>query len=83
MRANINPPSLPPGAPNRVAGCSFAVEPSFQALAEAAEQAGWTSDEVSFALFDLAVHRIMAMNDDDGTTVYEAAAFALKQLNRT
>jgi hypothetical protein len=63
-------------------GCAFALEPSFQALAEAAERAGWLGDEISLALFDLAVHRIISMSDDDGTTVYEAAAFALKELNR-
>jgi hypothetical protein len=62
-------------------GCAVSIEPSFRALTEAAEQAGWLGDEVSLALFDLAVHRIISMSDD-GTTVYEAAAFALKELNR-
>ena len=80
MRASINPPSLPPGAPHRITECSFATEPSFQALAVAAERAGWTAEEVTFALFDLALQRILTLNA--GLTAHEAVTLVLKELNR-
>jgi hypothetical protein len=82
MRPKINSPSTSAGSHRRILECAFAVEPSFLALAEAAEQAGWKSDDVSLALFDLAVNRIIATGDDDEKTVYDAVALALKELNR-
>ena len=82
MRPQINPPSQRPDLHGRILECAFAIEPTFQAVAEAAQQAGWKPDEVSFALFDLALHRIIAMSGDDEKTVYEAAALAMKELSR-
>ena len=77
MNAKINPPSLPPGAPHRVAECTFAAEPSFQALVDAAKQSGWTEEEVAVALFDLAVQRILTLNT--ALTTEEAIGIALQK----
>lgn len=50
---------LPP--PDRYLDCQFALEPSFQALAETCEAQGWSSDEVAYALLGLAEARLLTL----------------------
>ena len=40
--------------------CEFAMEPAFQALAEAAERAGWAAADVASALVNLADNHMLA-----------------------
>jgi hypothetical protein len=54
---------------DRIIDCEFAMELGFQLLAEAAERAHWTKDEVALALLSLSSNHIRATqagSDTDG-----------------
>lgn len=56
----IAPPETGHDHPDRHLSCQEALEPAFQAIAQAAEQSGWSGDEVAAALVDLADHHMLA-----------------------
>lgn len=58
---SINPPQHPSDHPDRIIDCEFAMEPEFQALAHRAEAAGWSADDVSTAMANLAIAQIKAV----------------------
>ena len=45
---------------DRTLDCEFAMEPAFQALAEAAERVGWAPADVASALVNLADNHVLA-----------------------
>jgi hypothetical protein len=54
--------------------CRFAMEPAFQDLARRAEFAGWTEDDVSAALLELARNHINSIIAYRKTATYLAEA---------
>lgn len=64
---DIAPPKHGPDDPDRGIDCEFSLEPAFQAMADQAEAAGWTEDEVSCALLGLAKARIMMLIENRKT----------------
>jgi hypothetical protein len=63
----IPSPSLPLDDPDRVIDCELYLEPAFEELAEAAEAAGWSGDEIDSALISLARSRITRRVEDGKT----------------
>jgi hypothetical protein len=57
----IAPPKHPADHPDRIIDCEFAMEPSFQAMAEEAIAAGWTEDDVAQGLLNLAAAHIRGL----------------------
>jgi hypothetical protein len=55
----ISEPKVPINNPARQLQCQQAIEHAFQELAELAERSGWSGDEVTNALVDLANHRVL------------------------
>lgn len=70
----VAPPETSRSHPDRHLACQEALEPAFQALAEAAEQSGWSGDEVAAALVDLADHHMLARAANAETEVQIGAA---------
>ncbi|GGD30619.1 hypothetical protein [Aureimonas glaciei] len=64
---SIQPPRLPEGHPDRSIECQFQIEPLFQAIVHKALAAGWTEDDVSAALLDLARNHIRGIIADRKT----------------
>lgn len=60
-KSEVAPPVTGRGHPDRHLSCQEAIEPAFQELAENAESAGWSSDEVAAALVDLADNHMLAL----------------------
>lgn len=56
----VAPPETGEHHPDRHLSCQEALEPGFQALAEMAEQSGWSADEIAAALVDLADNHMLA-----------------------
>ena len=56
MNDEIAAPKRDDHYPDRSLDCRFALEPAFQYLAERAQAAGWSEDDVSTALLELAHH---------------------------
>ena len=54
----ISPPKTDNDYADRAIDCQFALEPAFQQIAHDAEKAGWTKDDVSAALLELARNHI-------------------------
>ena len=54
----IKPPNLPASHPDRSIDTQIAIEPEFRALAEAAEKAGRSGEEVAVALLEVAIGQI-------------------------
>lgn len=60
---DIPGPEIPENHPDRLHDCLLAVEPAFRALAEQAELAGWSREEVATALNGLAFSRMMMVRE--------------------
>jgi hypothetical protein len=60
----IPPPKIIEGYPERALDCQLAMEPTFQDLARHAEVAGWSEDEVSAGLLELARDHIKGIIAD-------------------
>lgn len=54
LKGAITPPKWPVNDRDQHCDCPLALDVAFQALAAAAEEAGWSGDEVAFALLHLA-----------------------------
>ncbi|MDP3897974.1 MAG: hypothetical protein Q8Q62_14985 [Mesorhizobium sp.] len=65
--AAIVPPKWPPNDRDRHLECPFALDSAFQALIESAEAAGWSGDEIAFALLHLAGANLKARAEDAAT----------------
>jgi hypothetical protein len=59
---------------DRAVDCQFAIETAFQDLARRAEFAGWTEDDVSAALLELARNHINGIIANRKTATYLAEA---------
>jgi hypothetical protein len=64
---SIAPPKTAVDYADRAIDCQFAMEPAFQDLARRAEFAGWTEDDVSAALLELARNHIKGIIADRKT----------------
>ena len=64
MTSYLSPPIAAPkpetDISDRTLDCEFALEPAFQALAEAAERVGWRAEDVASALVNLADCHVLA-----------------------
>lgn len=69
-------PKLSPHHPDRGLACEEAMQAGFDRLAASAERAGWSRDETAFALLNLAMARILAIDADLDTED------AIEQANR-
>lgn len=56
---------MPSDHPDRRLECEFVMEIGFQQLAFKAEAAGWTEEEVAFALIGLAQSHIVTMRQNE------------------
>jgi len=56
----IAPPEIGEHHPDRHLSCQEAIEPAFQAVADMAEQSGWSAVEIVAALVDLADNHMLA-----------------------
>lgn len=63
----ITPPKRPDDYADRGLDCEFAIEPVFQAMAHAAEEAGWSEDEVAAAFLALSAAHIKGIMADRKT----------------
>ncbi len=63
----ISTPASSTDHPDRGLHAEEAIERGFEALAARAERAGWTADETAFALLNLAVARILAIDANMAT----------------
>lgn len=72
--APIAPPRWPPNDRDRLVECPLALEQAFQGLVEAAEEAGWSGDEIAYALLHLASANLKARSDNAHTTAAIARA---------
>jgi len=68
-----------PHHPDRGLHAEEAVQPAFNSLAARAEAAGWSQDETAFALLNLALARIMALEANLETD--EAIARAVRSIH--
>jgi hypothetical protein len=64
---SIKSPKHPADHPDRIIDCEFAMEPLFQAMAVDALAAGWSEEDVSSAMLNLAVAQIKGMLADKAT----------------
>jgi hypothetical protein len=72
---SISPPKHSTDHPDRGIDCEFAIEPVFQQVVRDAMAAGWTGDEVSSAMIQLALNHLDGELADRTTQVdIEAAA---------
>ena len=72
---DIKGPSRPAPSADRSLDCQFALEPAFQDLAERAQTAGWTEDDVATALIELARNHLRGIAaDEERMANIEAAA---------
>jgi hypothetical protein len=71
---SIKAPKHPEDHPDRVIDCEFAMEPMFQAMAVEALAAGWTEEDVSSAMLNLAAAQIRAMTAERKTAADIATA---------
>ncbi len=60
--SNIPAPKHPKCHPDRDILCQEAIEAEFQSLADRAQAAGWSREEVATALMELADNHFLAMN---------------------
>src|SRR5215207_7296439 len=67
MTERIEPPKIAAHHPDRGIDCEFALEPAFQALVEAAEEAAWSAAEVCAALIGLADAHELGRNANAAT----------------
>ncbi|WP_050988359.1 hypothetical protein [Sinorhizobium sp. CCBAU 05631] len=71
----ITRPKRQPTHPDRHLDCEEAIEDLFQAVAAAAEAAGWTRHETAAALISLAENHALAIEANDKTAKLCALAF--------
>jgi hypothetical protein len=65
----IKSPKHPVDHPDRVIDCERAIEPLFQAMAVEALAIGWSEEDVSAAMLNLAVAQIKTIMADKATDV--------------
>ncbi|NRP75943.1 hypothetical protein ILFOPFJJ_06867 [Ensifer psoraleae] len=68
-------PKRPTTHPDRHLDCEKAIENMFQAVAAAAEAAGWTRHETAAALISLAEHHALAIEANDQLADFGAGVF--------
>lgn len=59
MDGGAQGPQIPAEHQDRLINCEADLEPVFKALAEIAERAGWSGDEVATALVNLADNHVL------------------------